>query len=242
VLVLRGYYNGESQTMKLLFGSGLVFSLLCGQAQAQEEGMRGLSHLTIDTVLHASINYNARSCRLLMRRFTNDADIPFTDILLTRLVPALSDTFLIQYNPGPSDDPEFSIYRRKRDSLVELGSIGGLELSIPGTGFIFVSGHNDNMFNKRRQFSVTRAGLKEIQQPFYYVGLRSIAKNDIPIYGDTALAMKVLVLHKGSNVEVLLNRGDLYLLKTPYGIVGWTRIPDNGSGDTPIEGLFYAGD
>ena len=176
-----------------------------------------------------------------MRRFTNQAEISYVDILITRLLPTLPDSFVVQYNPGPSDDPTFTIYRKGKDTLIELGRIGGLVLCIPGNGSIFVSGHNDNMFNMRRQFAVTFEGIKEIKQPFYYVGVRSKAKSEIILYSDTALTAKVTVLSKGSMAEVLINKGDLYLLKTPYGILGWTKIR-NGQMETPIEGLFYSGD
>ncbi len=219
----------------------LLLLLTAPSAIAIGQSFPGLRHIVVDSLLGASVNYEPRNAILVMRQFENEAEIRYVDILLARLVPSSLDTFLVQFNRGPSDDPEFSIYRRTKDSLLEIGSMSGLELSIPGTGYLYVSGHTDNMFNTRRKYAVSLDEVREVQQPFYFVGLRSEITRDITIFSDVAQTTPVAVLPKGSKCEVLLSKGDLYLLKTPFGLLGWVQIKGDEP-NVPIQGLYFAGD
>ena len=209
--------------------------------RSQDRPFPGLRHLAVDSVYGASVNYRPQGSVLLMHRYVNEADIDYVDILLARLDPSRNDTFLVQYDQGPSADPEFTVYRKEPDTLSRIGSINGLELTIPGTGYLYVSGHTDNMFTTRRKFRVTSTEIREIAQPFLYVGLESTTLQQVSLFADTTLISVVAVLPKGSSVDVLLNQGDFYLLKTPFGLLGWTEIPATQAA-TVIKGLFYAGD
>lgn len=50
------------------------------------------------------------------------------------------------------------------------------------------------------------------------------------------------VLPKGSTVTVLVNKGDNYLIKTPFGLLGWLKIKGGSQEDTPILGIYWRGD
>ena len=82
--------------------------------------------------------------------------------------------------------------------------------------------------------------MEEIRQPFYYVGLESVVTEDIKIYADIEQTNVIANLPIGSTVTVLINKGECYLLKTPFGLVGWLKIPQ--ALQTSIKGLFFNGD
>ena len=97
------------------------------------------------------------------------------------------------------------------------------------------------MFDQRKKFRLEKDKIIEVLQPYYYVGLESKVKKRINIYSTPQQDEVVASLPEGSPVTVLLNKGEQYLLKTSFGLVGWVLIP-GGSQETPIEGLYFAGD
>ena len=139
---------------------------------------------------------------------------------------------------------------------------GGLELVVPGNGFIYVSGHANTSFDKKRKYALQGDTLVEVKQPFYYVGLDSETFKEFTLYGDREAKQPVAVLPKGSKVKILLMEeslepGDMpeyprerFLLVTPYGLTGWIKVEvsqtdgqDSTDGwGTGLKGLFFAGD
>ena len=81
---------------------------------------------------------------------------------------------------------------------------------------------------------------EEVKQPFYYVGLESTTRTRITTYSDTTHSRAVGTVPADTPVTVLVNLGQHYLIKMPYGLVGWTRIPRGY--DAPIRGIYFAGD
>ncbi|MCF7886162.1 MAG: hypothetical protein K9M80_06685 [Candidatus Marinimicrobia bacterium] len=74
--------------------------------------------------------------------------------------------------------------------------MNGLRISIPGDGNIYISGHTNNMFNKRRIYHLESNTLKEIKQPFYYVGQEGVLQKDITLYRDQDNNIPVIKLKK----------------------------------------------
>ena len=161
-------------------------------------------------------------------------------MLTTRLDRRGGERVIVFFSPGPSDDPGFTLVRSGDGQ--SLGHLPGVELVVPGNGSLSTSGHSNNAFNQRRAYRFGNGGLEEVKQPFYYVGLESRAKRDLSITSDKEGEEEVALLPKGSKVTVLLNDGDAYLLKTPFGLVGWLRLSDLGWRDDDLEGLFRRGD
>jgi hypothetical protein len=117
----------------------------------------------------------------------------------------------------------------------------GLEITFPGDGFFYVTGHTNNTFNQRRKFTIRDDALVEIRQPFYYVGLETVTKEELDVYADFALTTHVAHLPKNTPITVVVNTEDYYLIKTPRDLLGWTKIRAEQQ-DTVIEGLYYFGD
>jgi len=200
-----------------------------------------LKRLTVDSSNHVSVYYNPSRSTLLTQVYKTEWGEYGMRVLRSRLVPSLPDSFLIEYNEGPSGDPGFVVYRIEKDSLVQICGINGLNLVVPGNGFLYVDGHTDNMFDCRRKYLILRDSVKEIPQPFYYVGLDSKTKQEIRLYVDPTGTQLVATMPKGSAVQVVLSKGDDYLIKTDFGLLGWITI-ESGSKETPIEGIYFAGD
>jgi hypothetical protein len=135
----------------------------------------------------------------------------------------------------------FVISRNEHQELKELGSIFGLEITFPGDGFFYVTGHTNNTFNQRRKFTIRDDALVEIRQPFYYVGLETFTKEELDVYADRELTAHVAHLPKNTPITVVLNTEDYYLIKTPKDLLGWAKIHVEQQ-DTIIEGLYYFGD
>lgn len=188
------------------------------------------------------VHFKPSECIVLNEIVPNEAQIKEVNVLVTRLIPEIKDSFLIRYYEGPSVDPCFLIYRYDKDTTKLLHyAIDGLSLFIPGDGFLYFSGHSNKMYDTRRKFKVLKDTLFEVIQPLYYVGINSKALADISIFSDTDMLNQVAIVPKGSSVFVVANRSEYYLIKTHFGLLGWTFIP-NGSQHTNLEGIYFAGD
>lgn len=94
------------------------------------------------------------------------------------------------------------------------------------------------MYDKKRKFLLDNDQIREIKQPFYYVGIDSHANQAIVMYTSEELGEEVGHLPKGANLTVLLEDNDYYLLRTSFGLVGWMKI-EKSPQDQVIQGLYY---
>ena len=99
------------------------------------------------------------------------------------------------------------------------------------------------MFDVRRKYVLQGDKLVEVKQPFYWVGLESKAKKDLVLYSGKDQKETVARLPKGSALTVVLSEGESwYLIKTPFGLVGWLKIEGVSQEADTIEGLYFRGD
>src|SRR5262249_39967427 len=126
--------------------------------------------------------------------------------------------------------------------------IAGLRFEVPGDGCVYPSGHNNTYFNLRRKFCLDGDKLKEIAQPFHYVGLKSKTTRALVFYSDLTMKRAVGTIEANDFVEVLIattdDNGQRFLVRDKRGLTGWLdSASSNEDPDTPeIEGLFMAGD
>ena len=173
--------------------------------------------------------------------FREPGDPLTTRLLETRLAPHDDDRYVIDFSPGGSLDPTFLISRDDGHALQEIGQVFGLNLTVPGDGYLYVSGHTNTTFNQRRKFAIHEDTLIEIPQPLYYVGLETHVKDILVIYTDLTCVTPLAELPQGTTITVIANTDNFYLIKTPNDLLGWVQL-DVGQDDTLIEGLFYFGD
>lgn len=192
------------------------------------------------------IVYSDSSNTNVINKEITDQDYPHyalpVRVLSTKINIKRNELYTIEYWPGLSADPTFIIYENTKDSLKSIISLNGETLIIPGNGSIYFSGHTNKMFNIRRKFTLESGSLKEVKQPFYYVGLKTITLKPIELYSDTLYAQKIAGLPHNSNIEVLINASEHYLIKTALGLTGWVKIPTTTIEESPIKGLYYTGD
>ncbi len=157
-------------------------------------------------------------------------------------ISSKGDFYNVVFSWGPSADPSFSFYKDGEKEAIAY--ISALKLYIPGNGNIYVSGHTNNEFNTRRKFTLKNGKFVETTQPYYYVGLKTTTLKAITLYENENLTNKVAFLPKDYNIEVFLKKKgtSLYLIKTDFGLTGWTKVENSMRGNETIKGLFYAGD
>ncbi|MET4180134.1 hypothetical protein ABIB94_002230 [Bradyrhizobium sp. JR7.2] len=128
--------------------------------------------------------------------------------------------------------------------------IEGLRFEIPGDGCVYASGHVNPMFDHRRKYCLDDDRLKEVNQPFHYVGLKSKTLHDLTFYFDKAATNAVGTIPKGEFVEVLVasdrreeDSSERYhfLVRDKNGLTGWVSLA-GGQQAEDIEGIFFAGD
>lgn len=189
------------------------------------------------------IRYNPALATPVNKTFDPGAGWDMHEVITTKLAPDSDDVFLIIFDPGPSADPNFQVVRGTEPTdNAYLGSINGLELVIPGDGFVYVSGHTDTTFDQRRKYRVTNEGVEEVPQPYYYVGLSTKTLKPVTLRSALEGGETVAELPAGSDVEILLNHEDDYLIKTPEGLVGWFTEKLSTQEPEHFEGLYFRGD
>ncbi len=193
-----------------------------------------------------SVNYNNEVSAVLNQR---TADIRYKEgndtvirTVKTQININKRDYYFIDYSTGSSADPVFIIYKILPDTLLKIKVLEGTDIYIPGNGYIYISGHTNNMFDTKKKFVLKGDVLKEIPQEYYFVGVQSVTTKPIELYSDTKLEEINARLSKGAPVTVVINKGDLYLIKTSFGLLGWMKIPISLSGESPIKDLYFAGD
>lgn len=189
------------------------------------------------------IQYNRTLADPVNKTFDPGAGWDMHEVITTKLAPESDEVFLIIFDPGPSADPNFQIVRGTEPTDdAYLGSMNGLILTIPGDGFLYVSGHTNTTFDQRRKYRITDEGLEEVPQPYYYVGLSTTTLKPVTLRSALEDGETVAEVPAGTGVEILLNRNDDYLVKTPEGLVGWFTEKLSTQDPEHFEGLYFRGD
>ena len=152
--------------------------------------------------------------------------------------------YAIVYSTCPG--PEFVIYDSQNPNQI-VGKINADKLYINGSGNIYSSG-GEGTFDARKKFELHEDEIKHVDQPMYYVGLKSKTIQPISIYSTTKLQSVIAKLPSNYEIEVLLSAKPfnqteaLYLVKTGFGLVGWAKMRAGQYKALDVEGLIYTGD
>lgn len=109
--------------------------------------------------------------------------------------------YAIVYSTCPN--PEFIIYNSTNPDEI-IGTINSGHLYINGSGNIYSSG-GEGTFDVRKKHIVNNSKLEHVQQPFYYVGLKSKTLNSVTIYQSKKLKTKIASLPANYDIEVVLS-------------------------------------
>ncbi len=193
--------------------------------------------VVIDSSLGGSFGMNGK----FFNAFESGNLDPTTRILKTRIDSNSEDKYIIDFTLGPSWDPHFIVHRVDGYSTAFMGKTGFCNnLFIPGDGFIYTTGHVNSMFDIRRRYAIQDDHLVETPQPFYRVGLETVTTGPLKLLSDPMSATILKILPAGTSITVLLNKDDLYLITTPFGLTGWAVIESPYY--TPIQHLIFRGD
>ncbi len=164
-------------------------------------------------------------------------------VLSGRLV-ADGAEYMLRYDDGPSCDPTFSLWRPGAEQPI--GEFGGDHVVLPGTGFLYVVRRSNRSFEGREKWAIVDGALVEITQSHYYVGvstktLKPATLLQQPEAGSTVIAN----VPKGEKVQVVVQQSvdgrDWYLVRTRFGLLGWTEDPAYGEA-RQFEGIEFFGD
>jgi len=203
-----------------------------------------LSHLYVDKDKAEVINKKLKDLDKNHPLFKDiDCESEMTLLAITPLNNSKKKYAIIY---GNCPEPEFHIYAE--DDLTKFyGSIGGLNLYINGNNNLYVSGHINSNFNIKRKLKFEENNIKEVKQPNYYVGLKTVTLKPITLYKSKDLKNTVATLPKNYKIEVLLSQTshkseDYYLIKTEFGLIGWTKIKAGQYQSIDIKGIYWNGD
>ncbi len=171
-------------------------------------------------------------------------------LLETSLSGSGNDKYYVIFSEGPSLDPSFDFVPVGASTDKAYAIIWASALVIPSNGFVYSSNRFNNMYTEREKYLVKSEGLIEVQQPYSYVGLKSKVIKPLTLYSTPDKGSAIVAqLPKGSDVEVLLTDGKRsnnsemsFLVKTPFGLLGWVWIFESQYDAEAIEGISWWGD
>ncbi len=206
----------------------------------------------LDTGLgeHITLYFNPETSQKITEKHpqseqNSDDGVEVERVLRGELLGKGKGQFIIGCDSGMSADPSCTILKENENGHTqEVGQISGLNFVLPGNGYIYVTGHTNNMFNQRKKYEWKNNQFSEVAQSSYYVGLESRTTKAIQLLESKTSSKVVASLPADAQVTVLTNEGDYYLVKTPFGLTGWLKLSiENGMMEnTPIKDLYFRGD
>ena len=225
----------------------IVIGMLFASPMRAGEPWPGLSVLKVDRTCSNTIRirYKPELTTVINCTFTDPESKMKTVEAVEARVSAGSAPLLIEYSEGPSCDPTFFVYRcmDHRKTGEPLLTVWGLTLAIPGDGFIYVYGHTNNFYSQMRKFEATQTGVREVPQPFFFVGLKTKTTVGLDLLSSPDAGVVVSRLEKGERATVLACKADDWcLVKDRIGVVGWFKLEYTEKGNGQFLGVFFAGD
>ncbi len=253
-----------NKTTILLFA---MFLLVLPGIRAQKTAEKAFPQFTwtktgVDNFLDSRFGYDKNTFTLVKKRcdalpqtdacYSANNDEDFT--LLGRYKNAsMTESVNILYSPGPSADPLFRITDARNNVIWEYTAD---EMCINASGVIYTAGHSNKMFNERTKWQLSGHNVREVKQPYLYVGFKGKLLRDVKLFSQKTGGVVVATLPKGYEIEVLLSETDPqsnpdgfsslpknYLARSAFGLVGWLRLTDDETYVTPVlNELRYWGD
>ena len=174
------------------------------------------------------------------QKFYEEAGVYMAYPLDVKLRPGDKDYLVLRCDSGGSDDPE-CVLSASPDPEQPGVQIPGTLFVIPGDGCVYSGGHSNGMFFARALHCLKEGKLQPVAQPYAYAGFRSKALRPLTLYADQRKSGIVTRIEAGGFVEVVLQDGDLFLLRDRFGLTGWAALEQNQQ-PTDIEGFFFHGD
>ncbi len=187
------------------------------------------------TIGTGGVYYNSKKAVVIKKKFKEHEN--FIKVKINRRY------IYISMNSGPSEDLTYELSVKKNKKMKSIGVIGAESLYIPGNNYIYARGRNNNWHTMYKKYRIKAGKIKEVKQKYYYVGLKTKTLSDIKLYSNEKLDKEIARIKKGSNIEVVISNGDTkFLVKTPFGLLGWYDVRNDNYMRTPLEGITFHGD
>lgn len=165
-------------------------------------------------------------------------------LLAGRIDRNSQDRYEIRYDDGPSCDPTFTVWREGDEAPI--GEFGGDHLVLPGNGFLYVIRRSNRSFEGREKWAIRGGELVEVSQSHYYVGIDTHTRKAVTLkQTPSASAETIATVPPGERVKIVVQQvidgRDWYLVRTPFGLLGWTEDAAYGE-DRQFEDLQFFGD
>lgn len=154
--------------------------------------------------------------------------------------------YYVLFTTDPSCDPSF---RFVSESGEYTGSIDGYEIYITGSGSVYAVQRVNAAYEMKKKYKLTDGKFTEVEPEFYQIGLKTKTLKMISLYSDEAMTKKLAVLPANYDIEVLLAKNsdqfsmkNKYLVKTAFGLVGWTNIEAQVQQSVEVDGIYWIGD
>lgn len=226
---------------------GLVTTTLAA-ADLPDVGFPGLTAHRFESICGGSpsVHFDPKLA-LAHNEFEAIEDHPaggYRTVLVGRIDRNDADKYVIRYDDGPSCDPTFSLW--KEGAGEPIGEFGGDHLVVPGNGFLYVIRRSNRSFEGREKWAIRDGALVEIAQPLYSVEVATTTRKAIELRQQTRPDSELIAnVPKGESVTVVaeqsIDGSDWYLVRTRFGLLGWTQ--DGGYGDErQFEAIEFMGD
>jgi len=168
----------------------------------------------------------------------------YRTVLTGRIARSSKDEFELRYDDGPSCDPTFTLWRKGADEPI--GEFGGDQVVIPGNGFLYVIRRSNRSFEGREKWAIHKGQLVEITQSHYYVGVTTATLKPATLLQQPETGATVIAnVPKGEKVLVVVQQTvdgrDWYLVRTRFGLLGWTEDAAYGD-ERQFEDIQFLGD
>lgn len=167
----------------------------------------------------------------------------YRTVLSGRLV-AKGMRYTLRYDDGPSCDPTYSLWPEGGDEPI--GEFGGDHVVVPGNGYLYVIRRSNRSFEGREKWAIEQGALVEVTQSHYYVGVSTPTLKPLSLLQQPAADSTVIAnVPKGEKVLVVVQQTvdgrDWYLVRTRFGLLGWTEDAAYGD-ERQFEDIQFLGD
>jgi hypothetical protein len=129
----------------------LLLTLISVRAEEAASSFPGLKSLPVPenlTPFPGKLSYDPALTKVLDKPLALEEGAPEARRLVsTKINREEGTSYFIDFDSGPSADPAFVITEEKTGVI--LGSMGGESLTIPGNGFIYVSGRANRLHREQ---------------------------------------------------------------------------------------------
>ncbi len=244
--------------MRILFLIALLITGLTTSGQTKKEPFSYLTKIEVGSkteLMEQSISFDASISKVFN---VKRSDLPNNDpfhsgecdgdkikVISTKINSSSKDYYVFEYNLTCCCSWGYTIYKNE-DYSKPVGRISASQLFVPGNGNIYSISHIGTDYLVRKKYRLTGDGIEEVKQPFNYVGIKSKTLKPIKIYSEKEMVNEIASLPENYEVEILISDGiyeseKRYLVKTSFGLVGWTKLEAGQYKSIDVDGLFYWG-